>query len=470
MALRDLSLTRFEPLDEDGGITVLSILLFIVMLAVAGLAIDVSYALQQRAQLQIAADSAGHAALYWRWRESTGEIVDPAAEAQAVAMANMGGGALGDILATSEVEFGDWDNIARTFTPDPTEFTAVRVTTRRNQTNANAVKSMLMNFVGVDAFDMSAVSVWDLEDGFCPPRDDDGDGKADDGKERGEGFFSVDRLDIQSNSSYYDGFCAHSDTHTEFQNNNTFEEGVTVSMPDEGDLQVPDFAEIDIKNKGLTEALASVDYNLESFFNEFPDIVDNFFDLNYYVSDGYNAQPSYVDNSSLETIALKGGDKLTSSLLTPNKVHKVTCSGGASGGTISITEPVIDVVIITDCAVSFGSGGILENSTLVTRNTSATSVKGASGFRMGATNYCTDGHNGASILTLGGFSASSGMDAYGANLIAAGDVALTANTDGLGGINFVSGGMMDVTSNSDHGFCNYGPPDIFLIPVFRMVM
>ncbi len=31
MALRDLSLTRFEPLDEDGGITVLSILLFIII-------------------------------------------------------------------------------------------------------------------------------------------------------------------------------------------------------------------------------------------------------------------------------------------------------------------------------------------------------------------------------------------------------------------------------------------------------
>ena len=128
------------------------------------------------------------------------------------------------------------------------------------------------------------------------------------------------------------------------------------------------------------------------------------------------------------------------------------------------------MTIVTSCEVKFSSGSALENATLVVLDTSAKSVSAPSGFRVGAPTYCSDGQRGAKIITLGDITVASGFEAYGANLIAAGDINVTANANGLAGINFMAGGRIDATSNGDMGFCDYGPPEDFNIPVFTMVM
>ncbi len=53
--------------------------------------------------------------------------------------------------------------------------------------------------------------------------------------------------------------------------------------------------------------------------------------------------------------------------------------------------------------------------------------------------------------------------------MAIGDMSITANADGLAGVNFVAGGTIDMTSGGDMGFCARGAPDDFVFPVFRLV-
>ena len=436
-------LARVAARNEEGGITVLSLFFFIVMLMAAGLAIDVNNAVQARNQLQGAADAAGHAALYWRNKQSDVDLAKT--RGISIAEANMPTSIYGNVLATADVEFGDWDSTTQTFTPDTTDDSAVRVTTRRTKAGSNSVTTFLLKFIGQDELELNTVSIWDADDGWCP---------------RGEGYFAVGRVDIQSNNDYLDGFCIHSETHVEFNQNSTFQEGVVVSMPNEGDLVIPNSGFSG--NTGLYEALDSINYNLTSFFNDLPAMA------NSHLVPTSSVQPSYItDMTTPPSKPTKYKKPITAADITPNAVNYMDCNNKTL--TVDNNVVITNAVIVTPCEVKFNSGAAIENATLVVLNTSSKSVSASSGFRIGNANYCNDGLGGTTLITLGDFTVASGLEVYGGNVIAAGDISGSANADGLAGINFMAGGTLDMTSNGDMGFCNFGPPQPFRIPVYKMV-
>ena len=60
--------------------------------------------------------------------------------------------------------------------------------------------------------------------------------------------------------------------------------------------------------------------------------------------------------------------------------------------------------------------------------------------------------------------------AHGLEILAGSDVNLAAKADGITSINIVSAGEIDITANSDFGFCpGHAPNSTGGIPVFRMV-
>lgn len=437
--------------EETGSITIWSLFNLILLCTFAGLAIDVNNAVQSRTQLQGAADAAGHAALYYRLRNPEDFAIQ---KAQEVAAQNMPTSIFGNIIATTDVEFGDWDSVDRTFTVDSGNRTAVRVTARRVASRANAVRTFLLRFMGMSELDINAVSVWDAEDGFCPPRSPD--------KKRGEGFFAVGMVDMQTANSFYDGFCVHSEDYVKVSQDNYFEEGVIVSMPDQSDLQVP--ASGMEKNDGLPEALRSMNYNLESFFNGLPDLISEYNDPSS------ETMPDFItDTSAVHEVNLKNpASKLVQSMLLEGAVNRVNCKG--SNLTIDQDAVLHDVVIITDCNIKFMMGAALENVTLITTSTDTKSIDGPQGVRLGANDYCSTGEDGVTVITMGGASFAAEFQGYGVNMIAKSDLNLAAAADGLAGVNFMSGGEIDITALSDFGFCANGPPQDFIIPVIRMVM
>ncbi|MDU8942118.1 Tad domain-containing protein [Ovoidimarina sediminis] len=439
--LQVCKLARIAAGNEEGGITVLSLFLFIVMLMAAGFAIDVNNAVQARTQLQGAADAAGHAALYTRYKDPVEQnAID---KGVAIAEANMPKSIYGSVLATADIEFGDWDGVKREFLPGVGS-TAVRVTTRR--TGSNGVSTFLLKLIGVDSFDLNTVSVWDYDEGWCP---------------RGEGYFAVGRVDIQSNNHYKDGFCVHSETHVEFNQGSIFDAGVVVSMPNESDLVVPQSG-MD-GNTGLYEALDSINYNLTTFFNGLEDLV-----MQYLVPTA-SIQPSYItDMTAPPSTPKKWKTNVLATDIVPNAVNYMDCQNKTL--TFDNNQIIKDAVIVTPCEVKFNSGAALENATLVVLNTGSKSVSAPSGLRIGSSTYCNDGQGGATLITMGDFSVASGLEVYGGNVISAGNLSGTSNANGLAGINFMAGGELDVTANGDMGFCNFGPPTPFAIPVFKMVM
>ena len=436
--------------SEDGSATILALSFVLIFLVMGGVAIDFNKAMAERTQLQIAADTAGHAALYEREMETAGD-------ARATALNTITGilpvSYFGNTALTStDVVFGVWDAETQTFTESANSKTAVRVRAEMTEARSNASKNILLNIIGQDTFDIGVETVYSTYFPSCFT----------------EGFVAEEVVDIQSNNSFTDGFCIHSNSYVSLNSNNYFEPGTVVSMPDLATLDMPKSGFE--SNDGLQTALRTGEYRLR-LLNQLPDIIDSFWSgqsdhLPPYVINGgtfdvdpdYYADGSYVGN---------GNNPLTPLNFEAHSVNRMNCGGT---GKITMEAGVYsNFLFVSDCEIKFANGVVLEDVVIATTNTSATSMNSPQGLSIGRNDNCAAG-GGASLMTLGGFNAAASLNAYGGQILAIGDIEFAANADGIQGVSFVSYGMIDGTSNMNMGYCqNQGMENAYRAPYFRMV-
>lgn len=465
------SAARSFAASEDGGMTGGGLIFMMVFLAVGGLAVDVSNAISQRTHLQLTADATAHSALYLRNYTLNATPDDAKSSALALGQTNMPPRIFGEVLTTQDIEFGVWDRDTRTFTPDETSRSAVRVWTHREAAGENEVTTYLLKFAGFDAFDVRTASVFET---FVPDC-------------LREGFVAEEMVDIQSNNSYVDGFCIHSNDIVSINSNNYFEEGTVVSMPDSTRLDMP--ASGGRSNEGLTEALryGAMQIRLINALREVPSspfatgtaAMWNYIQLA--TRDGQlgyltapprnitivNGRPS---PSAASSDTVQAGrdllDRNEALALRPNAVNYVFCSSTSTQ--LQIRQALSNVVMITNCQISFGSGGALENGLIATLHTGANSISGASDTRIGAIDDCAAG-GGAQLISLGGMNFASGVSIHGGQLIALREIAFAANGAGLRGTSIISGDTVSGTSNMEMGLCGSGMEGNLSLDYFRMV-
>lgn len=433
--MKTLSLLKTFRKDEDGALTVFGLFLFMAALIFGGLSLDVSYAYKTRTEIQVAADAAAHAALYVRQTES----VDTArAEAIAIVQANLPTSSYGEVLRPEDINFGTWDAENEVFTIDNNLTDAVLVNTAQLAERGNAARAFLLKFAGVQEWDINTQAVFET---YMPTCFD-------------EGFVAEEEVDIQSNNSFTNGFCIHSNTHVKLSSGNSFGENTVVSMPDTNDLELPNSG-FD-SNEGLREALTDMKYRVR-ILAKLDEIMDGlWFSDPIYV-------PDYIHG--LGQIRLNK-NKLDASDFEQGRIHTADCGGG---GKLSIEQGTLleDIVLLTDCQVQFGSDVTLENVIIVTTNTNNSSIKSASGLQIGRDDNCLpDG--GAQILTKGGVSVPADMKMFGGQIIAEKDVEFSANANGIEGASIISGGKISGTSNMTMGFCSTGMERNFSVPYFKL--
>lgn len=138
-----------------GATLVLMALMMVALLGMLAFATDIGYIMLVRTQLQVAADSAAMAA----GSVMGGEKKEIIATARRYAEGNIAGGT-NVALANADVEFGTWDANRREFTPTGEVGNAVRVTCRRDATNANGECPLFFARVfGNESFSMEAEAV-----------------------------------------------------------------------------------------------------------------------------------------------------------------------------------------------------------------------------------------------------------------------------------------------------------------------
>lgn len=422
---------------QDGSMTVYGLYLFMLILMVAGVAIDTSSVNLAKAKLQATADATAHAALYNR--ERNGPLVAKSRALQ-VAESWMPRDSFGNVVDASDIEFGTWDHASATFTANPWSKSAVRVTTHMDAEHNNGLRALLLRVTGSDnLFDVRAQAIFTTFIPNCLR----------------EGFVAEGVVDMQSNNGFAAGFCVHSNDHVSLNNNNTFAPGTVVSMPN--------LADIDLgrngfeKNEGLEAALRSGAYRLRTL-NNAETIMDRL----------DAGDPDYLPDYIRSTLPINlWSHSLTEADFTPGRIHRIACRGNPI--TISTSTPLTDVVILTDCPIRFGQGSTLENAIVATTNDSDRSITGPSGLNIGRDDEC-DPDGGATLITNGGMNFAADLGLFGGRLISGGDISFAARADGIEGASIIAGGKVDGTSNSYMGFCGQGMEAKYEAQYFRMAL
>ncbi|MBD3662511.1 TadE/TadG family type IV pilus assembly protein [Sulfitobacter aestuariivivens] len=430
---------------EDGSATILAVLFAMIFLVMGGLAVDFNKVMSERTHLQIAADTAAHAALYTREDEDV-------STSKTAAMNTIDGflpehqfGA--NPVTVADVTFGTWDFDLNLFTADSTSNKAVRVYAQMNETRSNPSNTILLSMVGQDTFDVTAESIYST---YYPPC-------------LTEGFVAQEPVDIQSNNNFFNGFCIHSNDYVSLNSNNFFEPGTVVSMPNLDQLDIPNSGFE--TNEGLQTALRQGEYRMR-LLNKLPDMIDSFW------SADPKHLPPYISGSSLYDLSNSlsngpDGKTLDPVDFVPNAVNYLTCSGS---GKMTMNAGVYSqMLFVSDCEVKFANGVVLEDVVVATTHTGATSFNTPAGLQIGRNDNCAEG-GGATLMTLGGFNAAASLSVYNGQILAIGDIEFAAEANGIQGASFVSYGQIDGTSNMNMGFCNGdGMENAYRAPYFRMV-
>ena len=408
--------------QQDGALTAFGLFLALSSIVIGGLAIDVANAMMARTQIQAAADAAAHAALYIR------EFEDSATAKQAaldVANVNMPAARFGSLLTANDIQFGYWDRDANAFQIDADSKDGVYVDISRLASKGNSVGTYFLRFAGIGSWDVRRGSVFETYIPSCFR----------------EGIVAEDVVDIQSNNVYTNGFCIHSNTHVEFNNNNMFHDNVVVSMPDRTDIALP--ASGLESNDGLEDALRDNAYQIR-ILNRLPDVIDDLY------AGGADYAPDYITSTSVVSL---GSRNLNPSDLTAGRIHKVACNSSGQSVNFSAHKSFSDIVLVTNCKVFFGEGVTLDNVVVATTHTGDKSMSSPSGLQLGRDDNCaTDG--GTQLLTMGSMDFPADLSVFGSQLIAMKNISFTANANGIEGVSFIAGGTISGTSNMTMGFCN----------------
>ena len=430
-----MRLSRFKE-DQGGSATILSLFFVLIAMVVGGLAIDFNKAISDRTQLQVAADSAAHAALYSR---ETMSASDAKLAAVDLVQPMLPGDIYAGAITVSDITFGNWDFDTNTFTADPTSKQAAQVNSEMTHLRGNASQNLLLRIVGQDTFEIVTSSVYATYLSPCFT----------------EGFVADEVVDLQSNNAFTDGFCVHSNDYVSLNSNNYFEQGTVVSMPSLNDLDLPTSGFE--SNDGLQSALRTGEHRLR-ILNQLPKIIAGL------TRGDQEYTPDYITSGSIERLTV---NRFEPEHFVSGRIHLYSCAGA---GKATMNPGIYEnMVLVTDCELKFGQGVILKDAVVATTNTSSTSFNSPSGFQLGADDDCGTG-GGAVLMTLGGVNFASALQVYGGQILAIGDIDFSAQPDGIEGASFISYGHIESTSSIDMGFCwNRGMENIYTADYFRMV-
>jgi len=442
--------------DDSGAGTAWWVLWMIIFLMFGGVAADSSNAWRMRAELQATADAAAHAGAV-----ELPDVDAATASADAMATTNMSASEHGDVLANAEIEFGIWNSASAEFATLEVGETAdaIRVTTRRDETNSNRLKTYFLRLVGMDSWNVNAQAVAQRYWPNCLNED---------------ALIARHVVDLQSNNDFESGLCIHGNDHVEVNNNNTWDPGVNVTMPSLADFVIPS-SDIDVHNPGLADALG------EEWFD--PKIVDYTHDIINSLLDPSSANlPSYIgideygDAINPDDIVISiRSQQFSVGSAEQGYVYHVTCPGNSL---LNLGNNVVleKVVIVADCRIATGNNSLYEDVILASfagdkpnESQYAKSINIGQSNQMGSDDNCAMTGN-VKLLSGGSIHSAADVEFYGVQAVAVWDVHLAAQAEGLEGILILAGNDIDIASNNAFGGACSGGVQAIAVPYFRLVL
>ena len=431
--------SHFFARDEDGAVTIWATSWTIVFLLIGGLSIDVGNAWKERSMLQSTADAAALAGAI-----ELGSVLDEAARAEAIRIAELN--LNNDVLVGADIISGKWDTASRTLDTAALVHDAVQVVTRRDSGGGNQVPTFLLKLIGITYWNVSTAATAQK---FLPGCIKDG-------------MVADNTVQISSNNNFFDGYCIHGQNGVQVSSNNFYEgpsggiPGVIVSMNDLADFGMP--ASGFASSPGLQEALR------ENWMR--PKSVDHIGEILTALLDVNSPRiPDFIDTT--KPVIVKTRATFKPAAMLPGRIYSVNCSGSQQIN-FPANSLVRDSILVTSCRISTASGVRFESSIIATSNSASNSISSAQGAILGKDDNCAKG-GGSLFLTAGGVDYAAHLEVYGSQVIAAGDIKIVAESQGIEGASFQSGNDIKLTSNGSFGNCNSNVDEIVYEDYFRLV-
>lgn len=424
--------------DQSGAISLFSLQIFVIALLLGGLAVDLSNALAGRAQLQATADAAAHAALYTREFGSA----DRAREAAlTITEASMPRAHYGQVLTPDDIQFGHWDRAGDVFRIDALSREAVFVSTRRYSEQKNGLGTFFLRLIGLDSWDLTTGAVFETWRPACLH----------------EGFVARGRVILQSGGLYRSGVCIHSNAFISLGSNNFFEPGTILSMPDK--REVATTAGVVEATPGLGEALRDASYRLR---------VVNRIDL--IAKEILNKDsPFWRDYITIKDPLLLGPEAdMGPGTFMAGTIYLITCTDPDQRFDLNNDTVLLETVLVTNCRVAISAGTTIEDATIITTNRSPKALSAASDIIIGKMDSCEEGGD-VQILVAGGINFASNVRIFGGQVVAGGNLSMSAEEDSILGASVQAGGQMNLALKGSVGSCaGKGMGRMFEFNYFRL--
>ena len=436
--------------DESGAYTIWSLIWFSLYVAMGGLAVDMTDAYRNQTLLQSTADASALAGVM-----SLPDQDDAVVQALIYSSDNMDPAINGNVLDEAEVFLGNWDFDDQIFTAGDGAPDAVRVITRRDESNNNPLATNFLRILSLWGIPIDSwnISVEAVATKYVPSCLTD------------NGLIAYNKVDVTSNNGFTE-ICIHGQNVTvdpghdyaiDIGNNNTFDSTVQVSMPDLADLNGK--PNVCTNNYGLCDPGVLVAGDL------WPKDIDN---LDAIIAGLQNADPDYVLGAVFETHAITGAS-LSPTVLTVNEnfegpylpyhIYDVNCANDNKALNLPTGVLIENVVIVADCKIKASSGVMLAGVVLASSAVgngqdplNQNSIDLASGAQIGTSDFCDDNSGQVHIYAAASVHVAAGPTVYGLRVVVGGNFQLTANND-VNGISVQAGNNITATANGEFGFC-----------------
>ncbi len=468
--------TRTDPTfirREDGGGTVFSLFVFMILCVILGIMVDATNAWRNSTILSSAADLGSHAGAVALANEATEDAAVAAARVQVAG--NLPPERYG---VTAGVEGDVW---LLHYDPDTRQLydngikNAVAVKTNRLAARGNAVGTYLLNFAGIWSWDVNEVSVavFDVSS-ECRGTD---------------GIYSEEQIRVSSQGHFGTGYCVHSNDRVWLPQQVTFEHDTLVSMPD---LE-------DCGNKCNTDANPGIyATEINMIFPDFGGFIEDtytafdsnglddetkaeFFEDRDVGDLGVLTDAGLVDPLDLpvkgSVIELTHAEFHALERLPSGLVYKVTCSAGGNGPSTKLTfsgtsGKMSDAALLTNCSLDFKDGSEVTGSLVVTtRDASAATVTSDEDVTVGdaVVGECSsDGRS--TIMSMSGVSVPAKFAASNVTLIVDDTVDIasaSSSGDTSYGLTIYATDEVDIAAQ--HTFISCGSDDDILIPRGKLI-
>lgn len=469
---------------EDGGGTVMSLFVVIILAMLLGIALDATNGWRNRTYLSSAADMGAHAGAV-AIAQGVADA-DVAVEVRRVVEANLPTDSWGNVIdIDTDVTLLEYDTRVGSFVNTGGSKNAVMVHLERTEARGNPIQTFLLRFVGLDTMDVQALSagVFDVS-GICNATD---------------GIFAQGRVRISSQADVGGGICLHSQDHVWLPQQNTFQPDSFVTMPDlalcedkcqedanpgivafETNMVLPDFGEFitnahDNFQLGLTASSIKNDFFTDDPEDPFDAVVTlgdltEMIDAN--VITGQTASVLEVG----DVIDLTHTEFHALSQLPSGLVYRVDCPNSGNGPTTRLrfddaTGAMEDAVLLTDCSLDFDDGSRIAGSVVITmRQSSTATISAGSSTEIGdPTQSCTKADRSV-IMAMSPVSVPAEFTMSNVTLIVDNNVDVASSTSSgqtSYGFAIYASGAVDVASQ--HTFRSCGLDGDTLTPVGKVL-